>query len=351
MNHLLSKQSECADKKPAMITQAAPAWQPQEWTGGLDLVRDAGELLEMLSLAPDQVALSEQAARQFPLRVPRSFVALMEPGRADDPLLRQVLNVQAETTSVPGYGPDPVGEQGSSPVPGVLHKYRGRILLVATGACAVHCRYCFRRHFPYSDHLPRQDRLDQALTWLADHADIDEVILSGGDPLSLSDERLAGLLESLSAIPHLRRLRLHTRLPVVEPARLTPRLHRILSHCRLPVVLVLHANHGREISTGLRRGLEPLRRDGVTLLNQAVLLRQVNDSADTLADLSEQLFTGGVLPYYLHLLDPVAGAAHFHVSEQRAQALMADIRARLPGYLVPRLVRELAGEPGKTVIA
>lgn len=334
-----------------MITQQRPAGQPSEWTAAPELIRDAAQLLHHLELGPEQAGFSADAARDFPLRVPRAYAELMEPGNPADPLLRQVLAIGEETAEVRGYGGDPLGESAFSPVPGILHKYHGRVLLVVTGACAVHCRYCFRRHFPYNEQQATGAKLDEALAWLAQRPDVDEVILSGGDPLSLSDRRLAELLTRLRAIRHLRRLRIHTRLPVVEPARLTPRLRDLLTDNPWQTLLVLHANHGREIAPALAAGLEPLRRAGVTLLNQAVLLHGVNDSTEALAALSERLFAAGVLPYYLHLLDPVAGAAHFEVSEARARTLHQQLRARLPGYLVPRLAREDPGATAKTLLA
>jgi EF-P beta-lysylation protein EpmB len=338
-------------EKPAMITQQAPSWQPESWSGQLDLIRSASELLDYLDLTPEQVSLAEAAGEHFPLRVPRAYAALMRRGDPADPLLRQVLTVADELLERPGFGTDPLEESEHSPVPGVLHKYRGRVLLVVTGACAVHCRYCFRRHFPYQEHLPTRQRLQTALDWLAQRGDIEEVILSGGDPLSLSDERLEMLHGALAELPHLRRLRIHTRLPVVEPARLSRRLERLLVSARFATVMVLHANHGRELSAGLAERLRPLAHSGVTLLNQAVLLQGVNDNVETLSALSERLFAAGVLPYYLHLLDPVAGAAHFQVDERRARSLHGRLRNRLPGYLVPALTREDPGEGAKTVLA
>lgn len=334
-----------------MITQQAPSWQPESWSGQLDLFRDAGALLDYLGLTPEQVDLEPEAGRLFPLRVPRAYASLMEPGNPRDPLLRQVLTVADELRPAPGFNADPLEESGHTPVPGVLHKYHGRALLVVTGACAVHCRYCFRRHFPYQDHLPTGERLGQALAWLRAHPEIEEVILSGGDPLSLSDERLERLHTALVELPAVRRLRLHTRLPVVEPARLSGRLARLLASDRFATVVVLHANHPRELSPALAENLAPLRRAGVTLLNQSVLLRGVNDDVEVLSELSDRLFTLGVLPYYLHLLDPVAGAAHFRVDEVRARTLHARLRARLPGYLVPALTREDPGAGAKTVLA
>ena len=339
------------DERSAMITQQRAAGQPSEWTAAPELIRDAAQLLQRLELNPEQAGFSAEAARDFPLRVPRAYADLMEPGNPADPLLRQVLAIGEETAEVYGYGGDPLAESEFSPVPGILHKYHGRVLLVVTGACAVHCRYCFRRHFPYQEQQATGSRLNEALAWLAQRTDVEEVILSGGDPLSLSDRRLADLLARLSEIPHLRRLRIHTRLPVVEPARLTSRLQDWLTDNPWQTLLVLHANHGREMAPALTEGLEPLRRAGVTLLNQTVLLRGVNDDPAVLAALSERLFAAGVLPYYLHLLDPVAGAAHFEVPEDRARALHQQLRARMPGYLVPRLAREDPGETAKTVLA
>ncbi|HEX2164949.1 MAG TPA: EF-P beta-lysylation protein EpmB, partial [Thermoanaerobaculia bacterium] len=291
------------------------------------------------------------AAADFPLRVPRGFVARMRPGDPRDPLLLQVLAAAAEVEPVPGYGPDPLAEAGAQPVPGVLHKYRGRALLVVTGACAVHCRYCFRRHFPYGERGLTRSAEARALAWLAGEPSIDEAILSGGDPLTLPDDRLAGLAARLAEVPHLRRLRLHTRLPIVLPERVDEALLAWLTGTRLAPVVVVHANHAREIDGAVAAALGRLRAAGVPVLNQSVLLAGVNDSADALAELSEALFAAGALPYYLHLLDPVAGAAHFAVPEERARAVHAALAARLPGYLVPRLVREVPGAPGKVPVA
>ncbi len=300
------------------------------------------ELLESLGLDPRLAAPA--AARQFPFLVPRSFARLMIPGDPHDPLLRQVLPLAAELEAHPGYSADPVGDAPSRRATGLLQKYQGRALLLVTGACALHCRYCFRRHFPYARDTLVQDRDQGALALLARDPGITEVILSGGDPLMLDDERLAALFNRLTAIPHLRRLRLHTRLPVVLPARITPALLALLAASRLPIALVIHANHDREVrGEEVRAALSALKATGATLLNQSVLLRGVNADAASLADLSEALFAAGVLPYYLHLLDPVTGAAHFAVPLPEARAIMAKLRTALPGYLVPKLVRELPG--------
>jgi EF-P beta-lysylation protein EpmB len=312
-----------------------------------EAVRDPRELLALLQLDPAWLEPAQQAAAMFPLRVPHAFLARIAKGDPADPLLRQVLPLGAELREVPGYSRDPVGDMPSLAARGLLHKYQGRVLLITTGACGVHCRYCFRRHFPYSDETARADEWREALDYLKGDASINEVILSGGDPLSLSDERLRELVRSLESIPHIKRLRIHTRQPVVLPSRVDDALTGWLKACRLQKVVVLHTNHAREIDGSVREACARLRETGATLLNQAVLLRGVNDSAVVLSDLSEALFAAGVLPYYLNLLDPVAGAAHFDVPEAEALALMSELRGRLPGYLVPRLVREVPGAPSK----
>jgi EF-P beta-lysylation protein EpmB len=308
-------------------------------------VRDAGELHALLGL-PGPAA----GDAGFPVRVPRSYVARMRAGDPDDPLLAQVLPRSAEARTQPGFGPDPVGDQGAMVRPGVLHKYHGRVLLIATGACAVHCRYCFRREFPYADANPRPDDWRAALDYIAADDSIEEVILSGGDPLSLTDTKLADLVARIEAIPHVTTLRLHTRLPVVLPERVDADLADWLARTRLARVVVLHANHGNEIDAAVTAAARRLAASGATVLNQAVLLRGVNDASPTLIELSRRLFAAGVLPYYLHLLDPVRGAGHFDVPAEEARGLMRTVAARLPGYLVPRLVAEQARRPGKTPI-
>ena len=312
-----------------------------------EAVRDPRELLSLLDLDPALLEPARRAAAAFPLRVPHAFLARMRKGDPADPLLRQVLPLGAELEDVAGYVRDPVGDMPSVAAKGLLHKYEGRVLLITTGACGVHCRYCFRRHFPYSEENARSGEWQEALDYLQGDASINEVILSGGDPLALSDERLAGLARALEAIPHIRRLRLHTRQPVVLPSRVDEGLLGWFKACRLQKVVVLHTNHARELDAGVHEACAKLRDAGATLLNQTVLLRGVNDSADTLAELSEALFAAQVLPYYLNLLDPVAGSAHFDVPEAEALRLMDALRARLPGYLVPRLVREVPGAPSK----
>ena len=335
-------------KERAIIAQTLP---PRDWDGSAaDIITDPAELLALLQLDSSALPAVLAAARDFPLRVPRSYMRRIRPGDPADPLLLQVLSRSEELDEVPGYSADPLDEAEHTPVPGILHKYQGRVLLMVTGACAVHCRYCFRRHFPYNEHLPTRDRLAAALDWLAGQGDISEVILSGGDPLSVSDRRLRELLAALEAIPHLKRLRIHSRLPVVMPERVSEGLLTMLGSSRLNPVMVVHANHGAELGPDVATALAALSAAGVRLLNQSVLLRGVNDDDDTLAALSERLLEVGVMPYYLHQLDRVAGAAHFAVSDQQALQLIGKLHARLPGYLVPKLVREESGAPGKTAL-
>ncbi len=331
-----------------MIAEALRLRQAPAWRRALrEAVTRPAELLEMLALTPADVALSAAAAGAFRLRVPRGFVRRMRRGDAADPLLRQVLPAAAELRPVPGFVADPVADLAAERAPGLLCKYTGRALLVLTGACAVHCRYCFRRHFPYAGHRAAAGALEAALAAIGADPGIEEVILSGGDPLLLDDPPLAALAARLAAIGHVRRLRIHTRVPIVLPERVDDALLAWVARGALPVVVVVHANHANEIDAAVIDALGRLRGAGVTLLNQAVLLRGVNDSATALAALSEAVFAAGALPYYLHALDPVAGAAHFAVPDAEAHRLLEALRARLPGYLVPRLVREDPGAPCK----
>ncbi len=334
-----------------MLQRNPLTWQRPRWQQDLaEAVRDPAELLQLLELSPDLLAPALRASRDFPLRVPRSYVARMRKGDPDDPLLRQVLPLAAEEVHRPEFMTDPVGDLRAMPHPGLLHKYHGRALLITTGACAVHCRYCFRRHFPYGEANPAAGQWQAALDHIAGDPSLSEIILSGGDPLSLSDTRLAALAEQLAAIPHVRRLRIHTRLPIVLPSRVNQELTGWLTQAPLQKVLVVHANHAREIDAETVKALRDLQNCGVTLLNQSVLLRGINDHVEALIDLSETLFAAGVLPYYLHLLDKVQGAAHFDIPETEARLLLSRLRNRLPGYLVPQLVREIEGEASKRAI-
>jgi len=329
------------------LLRQVPDWQ----TALGQAITDPAELLEVLGLGPEWLPAARDAARTFPLRVPRGFVARMRRGDPADPLLRQVLPLAEECQAVEGFGPDPVGDLAARKAPGVLHKYQGRVLLTATGACAIHCRYCFRRHFPYAEANASTENWRAALDYIKAHPDVREVILSGGDPLTLSDRRLAEFVRTLEDCAHVERLRLHTRLPVVLPERVTHEFCAWLAGVRPKTVVVIHANHAQELDDSVRAACKRLADSGATLLNQSVLLRGVNDSVVALAQLSEGLFAAGVLPYYLHLLDRVQGAAHFDVNEVVARQLMAGLNVRLPGYLVPRLVREQPGAPGKEIVA
>jgi EF-P beta-lysylation protein EpmB len=305
-----------------------------------------------LDLPPEPAAAAAPAARTFALRVPQSFVRRMRPGDAHDPLLRQVLPLAAEVANGPaGYGPDPLGERSAVRSAGLLQKYRGRALLITTGACAIHCRYCFRREFPYGEQQGEAPRFSAALEEIAQDTSLEEIILSGGDPLSLSDARLDSLTSALGAIAHVRRLRIHTRTPMVLPSRVDDGLVAWLTGLTLPTTIVLHANHPRELDADAAAACVRLRGTGVTLLNQSVLLKGVNDDALVLAQLSRRLFEVGVLPYYLHLLDRVRGAHHFAVGERRARRIAGELAAQLPGYLVPRLSQEVEGAPAKVVLA
>ncbi|MGE5154994.1 MAG: EF-P beta-lysylation protein EpmB [Bdellovibrio bacteriovorus] len=334
--------------RSARPCQSPAAGEALDWKTELARAfRDSASLLGALGLEAADIPGMDPAPEGFRLLVPRGFAALMRPGDPADPLLRQVLPLRAERTPTAGFVLDPVGDGAATRLPRLIHKYRGRVLLMAHGACAVHCRYCFRRHFPYADLGASEPRMREAIAAIAADPSLDEVILSGGDPLMLDDRALGSLLARLELIPHLRRLRIHSRLPVVLPQRVGPELCRMLGALRRSPVLVIHANHPRELGGGVPAALDRLRAAKVSLLNQSVLLGGVNDDLDTLAALSEGLFAAGVLPYYLHQLDPVQGAAHFQVSDARARALIESLRERLPGYLVPRLVREVAGDPAK----
>jgi EF-P beta-lysylation protein EpmB len=331
-----------------MIPETTTRRQPPPWQRELaQAITDPRDLIDALGLDPALIEPARAAARSFRLRVPRGYVARMRRGDPNDPLLRQVLPLAQEDVPADGFGVDPVGDLAATVVPGVLRKYQGRILVTATGACAVHCRFCFRRHFPYAQENPAADSWREALAYIAADASIHEVIVSGGDPLTLADARLRELVAALVGMAHVRRVRVHTRLPIVLPERVTDDLCAILAGTRLQSVVVVHANHANEIDADVAAALHDLRAAGATLLNQSVLLAGVNDDADALCALSERLFVAGVLPYYLHLLDRVQGAAHFDVDLARAECLWRDIAARLPGYLVPRLVCESAGAPYK----
>lgn len=324
----------------------AKNWQQQltEAFGNIE------ELCHYLRLSIDDLPVSVAAAKDFPLRVPLSFAACMEKGNPNDPLLRQVLPVKDELLFFPGFSDDPVGDLAASPQTGVLHKYQGRVLLINTGSCAINCRYCFRRNFPYSDLLLGKEDENAAIAYLLTNTSIKEVILSGGDPLLLSDDRLAQLFEKLNGIPHLKRIRIHSRLPIVLPDRISAQLINTLSHSPKQIIIVVHCNHANELCERVIIACNKLKKNGIALFNQSVLLKGVNDNSSTLAELSEQLFALGIIPYYLHLLDKANGTGHFEVSESEALILMEQLQSSLPGYLIPKLVKEQAGAASKLVL-
>jgi len=316
----------------------------------VEAITDPAELLRALDLGSEWLAPAEAAAKLFPLRVPRSFVARMRCGDPFDPLLRQVLPLGEELFEAEGFGSDPISESGYQQAPGLLRKYSSRALLITTGACAVHCRYCFRRDFPYEDQQGETGRWREAIASVTADPSIEELILSGGDPLSLSNARLNALTNSFKGVPHLRSLRLHTRNAIVLPSRIDAGALDWI--CSLPwrVTIVLHVNHAQELQSDALEALARLSTTGALLLNQSVLLRGVNDDAATLSALSRTLHMHGVLPYYLHLLDRVSGSAHFEVSESRGLEIVEALTSTLPGYLVPKLVREVPGATSKTAI-
>jgi EF-P beta-lysylation protein EpmB len=309
------------------------------------------ELLACVNLAPEQLSTSHQAATGFPLKVPRSFIARMQSGNPRDPLLLQVLPVVAETEQTPGYNHDPLQETEHNPVAGIVHKYANRLLLIISPACAINCRYCFRRHFPYQENRQNREQWQTALNYIRDDHSINEVIFSGGDPLAANDRFLAWLCEQIAAIAHIKRLRIHTRLPVVIPARIDQSFLNWATGTRLKPIMVLHINHANEIDAEVASAIGKMHNAGMQVLNQTVLLRGINDSPAVLAQLSESLFDCGVQPYYLHLCDPVAGAHHFDMDEAAAKQIYTDLQALLPGFLLPKLVREIPGKQSKTIIA
>ena len=322
---------------------------PISWQQQLSqAVTEPDKLLQILNLDSDLFPFYADANQQFSLKVPHAYINKIHKGNAQDPLLLQIMTQSQEMLPSENYHTDPVGDLDANKTPGLLHKYNGRVLLITTGACAVHCRYCFRRHFPYQQQQAGREQWSQAINYIQHDKSIKEVILSGGDPLVLSDEKLDNLITQLENIPHVTRLRLHSRLPVVLPDRITDKLAKRLSVSRFNVCLVIHANHANEISSNEIKALIKLKQAGVHLLNQAVLLKNVNHNINDQINLSETLYNAGVLPYYLHLLDPVQGAAHFEVKLGDALSLMTQMQNRLPGFLVPKLVREIAGEMSKT---
>ena len=338
-----------------MIPRTAPPCQSDDtelpkWQAALAAAfREPSDLLDYLDLPKSLLNGAIAAGHSFNLRAPLSYCQRIEKGNPSDPLLRQILPLDAELIESPEFTTDPVGDLASMEVPGLLHKYHGRVLIITTAACAVHCRYCFRRHFPYKDNRAEQN-WQQAIDYIQANPDIHEVILSGGDPLSLAESKLKNLTDKLSAISHIKTLRIHTRQPIVLPERINSEFLQWIDSLPWKVVMVIHCNHANEIDASVASALQQLQQHQITLLNQSVLLAGVNDDSTSLVNLSEKLFKHHVLPYYLHSLDKVQGAQHFAVEQTKALQLLKDMRQRLPGYLVPKFVEEKSGEKSKTTI-
>jgi len=337
-------QSRFASEKLIPLATLKPAWQQAL----ADLVTDPEELFSLLLLDKSLLPKAYEAVKLFPLRATRSYLSRIRPGDIDDPLLRQILPLEAELQLNADFVTDPLNEAQYNILPGLLHKYSSRVLLTPTASCAIHCRYCFRRHFPYEDNNPGRSGWSKALDYIAADHTIHEVILSGGDPLMMNDKHLEEFIERLEMIPHLQRLRFHSRLPIVLPERITDSFIETLSKSRLQMIMVVHCNHANELDDNVAQAATRMQQANITLLNQTVLLKGVNDNLAVLTNLSEQLFKFGILPYYLHLLDKVSGTTHFEVDELIAKELYQALCAQLSGYLVPKLVREQPGQPAKT---
>lgn len=331
---------------------SSPLLLPEPWQQTLrEAVSDPAELIRLLDLPETLLPDALEANRAFSLKVPAPYLARIRKGDPEDPLLKQILPIGQEMLPQPGFMTDPLAELTSNPEQGLVHKYRDRVLLILSGACAINCRYCFRRHFPYEENQIGSEQWQKLLDYIRRHPEVTEVILSGGDPLATPDRRIIQMLKDLEQLPQLKRLRIHSRMPVVIPERITPELTEALATSRLKCVMVLHINHANEIDQSVAEAVQRLRASGMTLLNQAVLLRGINATIDAQKSLSEALFECGVLPYYLFLLDPVEGSAHFDMSDEDAQCLIGELQTHLPGYLVPRLAREIPGRKAKTLLA
>ena len=336
-----------------IITQIDPQLHPcdeNSWQKDLrQVITDPKQLLSLLEIDSSEYLQHFKAKKLFPVRVPLPYIKRMKKNDIHDPLLKQVMPLSSEFVISDGFNTDPLQEHDTV-AEGLLHKYKNRVLMIVKAGCAINCRYCFRRHFPYQENSPNKKRWQQALNYIANQKDISEVIFSGGDPLMASDEHLTWLVEQIEIIPHVKRLRIHTRLPLVIPSRITNGLVNLLSNTSLKATMVLHINHSNEIDDEFAQAIEPLRNARIPLFNQSVMLNGVNDNAKTLCNLSEKMFDIGIIPYYLHLFDPVQGAAHFDVNEERAVSIANEMLASLPGFLMPKLVREIAGQTNKTPI-
>lgn len=334
-----------------MIPRTIPTWQAKSWQEELsELITDPNTLLELLELDPSLLPAAERAAKLFPLRTTQSFANRIRRGDLDDPLLRQILPLKEELEEHPDYTDDPLEEAEATPAPGLIHKYKGRLLLIASTQCAIHCRYCFRRHFDYQGNQLTRQQWTETLDYIRQDTSIEEVILSGGDPLSVSDNQLEWLFDQIANIQHVERLRIHTRLPVVAPSRVTPKFVEQLTKSRLKAIVVLHINHAQEIDDEVVHAVEILTQASITVLNQSVLLNGVNDDAKALIALSKALSRIDVMPYYLHTLDKVAGTPHFYVPLRRTHSIYNALLANLPGYLVPKLVKETPNAPSKVLV-
>ncbi|CAM4450979.1 MAG: L-lysine 2,3-aminomutase [Legionellaceae bacterium] len=321
---------------------------PQTWQQALShAIKNPEELIQYLQLDSNIIISAKAASKDFSLRVPYRFIEKMEKGNPHDPLLRQILPIDAELKVNENYSTDPLGEHSANRLSGILHKYKSRVLLIVTSVCGINCRYCFRRHFNYTENNPGTAGWENAVQYIAQDKSIKEVIFSGGDPLVANDKKLAQLAKQINEIPHVTTLRIHTRMPIVLPERITDEFIDWFSNLRLKPIMVIHCNHPKEIDSVLFDAMQRLKKAGVMLFNQSVLLKGVNDNPATLIELSEKLFEIGVLPYYLHLLDKVQGASHFHVSKNKAKNILNVIMTELPGYLIPKLVYEKAGALSK----
>ena len=338
---------------PQIITQIDKdlhLCEQKSWQKDLQkVITEPEELLTLVNIDPRAYLQHFKARQLFPVRVPLPFIKRMIKGDINDPLLKQVMPLSSEFVVTDGFVTDPLKEHDTVAT-GLLHKYKNRVLMIVKSGCAINCRYCFRRHFPYQDNSPSKQHWQPTLDYIEEHKEISEVIFSGGDPLMASDQHLAWLIAEIEKIAHVKWLRIHTRLPVVIPNRITSKLVSLLKNSRLKATMVLHINHGNEIDNDFVQALEPLRDARISLFNQSVLLKDINDKAETLIELSEKLFHAGIQPYYLHLFDPVQGAAHFDVKEEVAVGIMNEMLATLPGFLMPKLVREIAGQANKTPI-
>ncbi len=334
-----------------MIPRTIPTWQGKSWQEELsELITDPAVLIEQLELDKSLIPAAEKAAKLFPLRATHAYISRIRKGDPNDPLLKQILPLHEELTEHPEFVLDPLAEAESNAAPGLIHKYKGRVLLIASTQCAIHCRYCFRRHFDYQSNQLTRQQWQETLSYIQNDPSIEEVILSGGDPLSVSDNQLGWLISEIEAIGHISRLRIHTRLPIVAPSRITPELIQRLTSTRLKSIVVLHINHAQEIDDELGYALDLLQQSGITLLNQSVLLKGVNDDAEALISLSKTLCQYDVMPYYLHLLDKVSGTQHFYVPMCLVHSIYNALLANLPGYLVPKLVKETPNAPSKELV-